>query len=79
MNYIRASLKGGSQIIAYDMPTRFFDAPPRNASMATIEEMLSNLKVRASGFLPVTLLKFLIPEQIRPDLLGDQIHKTIAN
>jgi hypothetical protein len=47
--------------------------------MATIEEMLSNLKVRASGFLPVTLLTFLIPKQIRPDLLGDQIHKTIAN
>jgi hypothetical protein len=36
--------------------------------MATIKEMLSNLKVRTSGFLPATLLKFFIPEQI---------HKTI--
>jgi hypothetical protein len=61
------------------MPTRIFDAPPRNAIMATIKETLSNLKVCASGFLQATLLQILIPKQIRPDLLGDQIHKTIAN
>jgi hypothetical protein len=56
------------------MPTQILDTPPRNASIATIKEKISDLKFRAGRFLSFALLNFLIPEQIRGDLLRDQIH-----
>jgi hypothetical protein len=47
--------------------------------MATITGMIIDLKFRAGSFSPVTLVKFLIPKQIRRDMLWDQVHKAIAN
>ena len=53
--------------------------PAQNCNKATFKARISNLKFRAQSFQPARPLQFLITEQIRPDLLRDQINKTIAN
>ena len=40
---------------------------------------LSNSKTRAKAFAPACHLKFLIPYQITPDLIADQIYLMISN